>query len=330
MKFKTIMLGLMIGAVIISQMACSNKWEDKQNSAIETGTDTVDGGIAEVTDFPEATTAVSNQDNIEDIDDSGIREDFNTLIASKDVKATDVITFIKSNVEKVTSENASVMLLALEEIQNKNITALEEKYFPETMQVRFQKAYQEGIDLKQIDQITDTVLRDLLQETVDNGYKMEQAEGMYYPVIDYSVYKQFEVYVTPDSKDYIWIMAQESDQVFAKDAALIISWEEVIKRALSMEAFLNTYRESVKADAIRALYLKYESATLYGLNNTPLFDYDTKVMKEEAKSAYEKSISGEWNSDYLTELKGYMEVIKANNYKLTDEVEKYRKNITSN
>jgi len=53
---------------------------------------------------------------------------------------------------------------------------------------------------------------------------------MFFPVIDYEVYKKYSEYVTEDVKEYINIMAEESNNPPAKDAALVVGWDEVLKR----------------------------------------------------------------------------------------------------
>jgi len=47
--------------------------------------------------------------------------------------------------------------------------------------------------------------------------------------------KKYSEYVTEDVKEYINIMAEESNNPPAKDAALVVGWDEVLKRALNQE-----------------------------------------------------------------------------------------------
>ncbi|MDD4238703.1 MAG: hypothetical protein PHT62_09115 [Desulfotomaculaceae bacterium] len=74
---------------------------------------------------------------------------------------------------------------------------------------------------------------------------------MFFPIIDYGFYENFSSYVTPDMKDCIDIMAVESEQVPAKDAALVIGWDGVIKRALNQEAFINTHKDSIRINEVK-------------------------------------------------------------------------------
>ncbi|MHB1043552.1 MAG: hypothetical protein ACYC0Q_12040 [Eubacteriales bacterium] len=129
-------------------------------------------------------------------------------------------------------------------------------------------------------------------------------------------------------KNYIDIMAEESNKVPAKDAALVIGWDEVLKRALNQENFINNHKDSVKANEIKQLYKKYVTFTLYGLNNTPLFRYDSKTLDPKAREVYLNAVNNAGNSEFLKTLGGFLDLVKNNNYKLTNEVEEYRGNVS--
>jgi hypothetical protein len=122
-------------------------------------------------------------------------------------------------------------------------------------------------------------------------------------------------------------MAVESEKVPAKDAALVISWDEVLERAFSQEAYIEKYGSSPKLDSIKELYNKYHTFILFGLNNTPLFSYEDKAMDKEARTAFEKAVKDNQDSKLGQLLGSYMKVIEKNGYKLTDEVDKFRKEI---
>lgn len=129
-------------------------------------------------------------------------------------------------------------------------------------------------------------------------------------------------------KNYIDIMAEESNKVPAKDAALVIGWDEVLKRALNQENFINNHKDSVKANEIKQLYKKYVTFTLYGLNNTPLFRYDSRTLDPKAREVYLNAVNNAGNSEFLKALGGFLDLVKNNNYKLTNEVEEYRGNVS--
>ena len=127
-------------------------------------------------------------------------------------------------------------------------------------------------------------------------------------------------------KDYIDIMAEESNNIPAKDAELLISWDGVLTRAQSHESYIKKYGSSEKVDEVKQLYKKYVYFTLYGTDNTPLFSYDKKIMVPDAKTSYTSAVANGEGSGFLKMLAGYVEVLEKNGYKLTSEVESFRKN----
>jgi hypothetical protein len=242
---------------------------------------------------------------------------------NSDVKA--VIEFIDNNISAFSKENASLAVSMLEEIQQKSLSALEDNYNNDDVQSKINEAYGFEVDLSSLDGINDSELKTLLEKTRDTGYRVETAEGMYFPVIDYGYLQKYSPYVTDDMKGYIDIMAMESGKWPAKDAALVIGWDEIVERAQQQEKFIEQYPDSPKTDDIKQLYKKYTSFILYGLNNTPLFDYSSKTMSEEAKKAYTQAVKGDENSRLLKLVRSFLEVLEQNSYKLTDKVEEHRK-----
>jgi len=122
-------------------------------------------------------------------------------------------------------------------------------------------------------------------------------------------------------------MAIESTNVPAKDGALVIGWDDVLDRALNQERFINQYPDSVKINEVKQLYKKYVGFSLFGLNNTPLFSYDSKTMENDAKSIYMEAIVRNNNSKIMEILQEFLNIIEQDNYRLTDESETYRENV---
>jgi hypothetical protein len=254
-----------------------------------------------------------------------IMSEFRLLIGTNP-KLKSVIEFIDKNIPNVTKENGFAMVEDLEQIQEKYLTSLEEKFFSSgDIQDKISKLYKSGLDLSKINDIKDEELKTLLLETRDSGYRIETAEGMYFPMMNYEYYKKYNTYVTADMKEYIDIMAVETNKVPAKDAALIIGWDDIIKRALSQEAFIKNYGNSTKAESVKKLQKRYITFILYGLNNTPLFDYETKELVPAAKTVYLNAIKNVGDSAIIKMLNNYMDILGKTNYKLSDSADKFRK-----
>ncbi|TEB06063.1 hypothetical protein Psch_03105 [Pelotomaculum schinkii] len=246
------------------------------------------------------------------------------ILTQEDAGVEEVANFINNNIASVSKEDASKLVDEFEKIQQKKLPQFESMFAEDAIQSKINTEYK---SITAQADVKDNELKELLASTKNSGYKVETAEGMFFPIIDYSFYKKFSAFVTPDMKDYIDIMAEESDQVPAKDAALVIGWDEVLRRALNQEEFINAYKDSMKVDEVRELYKKYLTFTLYGLNNTPLFSYESKALDPKAREVYENAAANAGNSEFLKTLGGYLDLLKDNNYKLTNEVEKYRDNV---
>ncbi len=250
-------------------------------------------------------------------------------LLEKSAALTEIVAFVDQNISTLSGENASIMISRLEEVQIQRLPEMEEKFYSSDIQNTLAAAYSPEFDIKKLNNIEDLQVRTLLTETKDSGYKVETAEGMFFPILDYASYRKYNAHVTPDMKAYIHILAAESDQVPAKDAALVIGWDEVLERALEQEEFIRLYPDSQKIKDMEQLHAKYLTFIFFGTNNTPLFSYDTKTMADDAKNIYLNAVNEDENSKLLAVLKDYLEILKKNDYKLTDEVERFRQTAIS-
>lgn len=257
-----------------------------------------------------------------------MKEYENTI--NKEYGIFEYISFINENIKYLSPDNASKLVLKLEEMQKEYQRKLEDKYYTPEIQSKLDEIFKPDYDLSNIDvkDIKDDEARNLLEETINLGYKVETTEGAFFPIIDYSFYEKYSAYVTSDIKDYISIMVEESGKVPAKDAGLVISWGELLERAFNQEEFLTEHKESVKFEDIKTLYKEYVIFAIYGLDNTPLFNYEDKIMNDDAKEAYKKVITK--NSKFSQVLKEYYDIIEKNGFKLTDNVEYFRDDLIKN
>lgn len=240
----------------------------------------------------------------------------------------EAIAFLRKHVGDVSRSQATILVLHLENAIKTQLPALEKRFEKSSVQKAINSVYTRGATFDRIIAKTrDESLKKLLREARDSGYKLETAEGFYFPIADYSAFKEFADRVNADIKAYIDIMAVESAQANVKDAAIVIGYQQLVNRALNQEKFLLKYTYSNRKVQIAALFDSYRTLTFYGSNNTPLFSYEDKTMVPNARKAYEAILT--WNqpdsSAYLTTLQKFMDVAKNNGYKLTTEVDKFRK-----
>ena len=269
------------------------------------------------------TNEVSRQ-AVEDNKDKVIMDRCNSLLQKNDSTMAEVIQFINENISAVSPQNASAMLIGLENKQKVVLSKMQVTYENDTIQQKLSKNFRGDFTDSYINTIQDKAIKDLLLETKNSGFKIETAEGFYFPVIDYSLYKKYRTNVTPDIAAYTDIMSVESDKTSVKDAGLMIGWEEIVKRGISQEQFLKEYYDSAKAEDVKQLLKSYLILALYGTNNTPLFQYEDKQIVPTAKKIYFESA---WNGDgsFSNIMAEYLALVKKNNYSLTKEIDDYRK-----
>lgn len=179
---------------------------------------------------PDITEKPSIGTETDETKQQNVMKEYENMI-NKEINISEYISFVDENIELLSQENATKLIIKLEELQKDYLNQLEDKYYTTENQTILFEAFEPEFDLKKLksENMENAEVKALLKETEELGYKVETAEGSFFPIIDYGFYEKYSVYVTEDMKDYINIMAVESDKTPAKDAALVISWDELLK-----------------------------------------------------------------------------------------------------
>lgn len=267
---------------------------------------------------------------------SSIMKKFNDLINSTNVTEQQVFKFVDDNINGLSKENASKFIFGIEYVQNKNYRKRIDSCFSNNIQ---QKLSKEFLNKQSINIVTDTTnisnikdldLKNFLYKILKSGYKIVITEKRYYPAKNYSYLKQYNNYLSDDIKEYINIKSNYSTQIAISNASLTVSWDNIFKQMMTCENFLNKYPSSQKSKNIDQLYLSYATYYLYGLNETPIFNYTNNHIVYSVKESYNNTANSNINSPFVKMMKTYVDILAKNNYILTNEVEHYRKNILSN
>ncbi|QEK13461.1 hypothetical protein FQB35_14980 [Crassaminicella thermophila] len=241
-------------------------------------------------------------------------------------KPYEVMTFINENIDKVSQKNAEEMIIGLEKVQKEYIDDYTDILFEGDLDQQkkkvdqLDKVFGSQFYKGNIEDIQDEDLRAFVVETLKGGYKYVMLEGAYYPIIDYSILRKYKPFLSDQMKDYIEITAEESDKLTWNDAAVVISWEELGNRVIQAENYVSKYPQSPKKKEVGELYAMYMGAYLYGASNTPLFDYETKEIKDELLKSYKKTISENPETVTAQTIKEYLKIIEENDYKVNDYV----------
>lgn len=263
---------------------------------------------------------VDDKNTVEAVDEEVEAMDLLTewnRIVEENVELRDIVPFLRETLPEVTEEEADQIVAEFERMQLDYLPHLEEKFFEDNIQEKLHEHF-EG------NEVEDEKVVTLLEEADESGYKVEMAEGTYFPIINYGAYRDFLPYVSNEFGDYIEIMARESDELSAKDAAIVVTWNELVERAANQEAFLREYPQSEKKEHVKALYDKYVKMILFGLDNTPLFQYEDDRIDEEALKQYKEVLTVLDTSETKTMLQQFIELVEKSGGLLTDEIEQFR------
>ncbi|WP_373230119.1 hypothetical protein [Cohnella sp.] len=191
---------------------------------------------------------------------------------------------------EVPAAEADEFIRTLEAYYEINLPAVEKKFEAENIQQEL-SALEWPFKEAQIPNIKDESVRLLVEQSLAGGYKLETTEGYVFPVVDYSKLLNFSGQVTTSMKTYLDLMALESNEKTASDGGLVISLEELSRRTLTAESFVVTFPDTAERKKVEDRFIRYLNYYLVGLNNTPIFDYETFILLPEVKIQYEQMVA---------------------------------------
>ncbi|WP_037285214.1 hypothetical protein [Saccharibacillus sacchari] len=247
---------------------------------------------------------------------------FNAASAKSDVSG--MWNYIEKNATSSSPTSVTVWLRRLEAVQNKRLPGLEEALSREPIQDALMNT--DGIygDWKKGTRTGNAQADKLLAEIENNGYVLDSTEGYFFPKIDYLRYMKQASRTTDRYADYLKIRSDETISELTKDAGLIVSWEELTERAERQSLYLASYPKTPETAVVQQMYDQSLYIVLYGTDNVPLFDYETRKIDPEAKAAYQKQIRTNSQSPFTKLLRNYTRVLEQNGGTLTKSVEAFR------
>lgn len=96
--------------------------------------------------------------------------------------------------------------------------------------------------------------------------------------------------VTKDYQTYIDILAEDDKILWAADAGIGISWQDLGKRLINWENFTIHYPESNLIKEGERWYKLYRYAFFNGYDNTPTGEHDSDKLYPEVKKAFEQFV----------------------------------------
>lgn len=165
-------------------------------------------------------------------------------------------------------------------------------------------------------------------EVEANGFSIAQSEGMIYIAKNTEFIKSdLTEFLDSTSMDFINLYCQEIDSICCGDAAIKISEELLVERAL---LWGNLLEKTKKLDYKRISESKFESYLLLiylGLDNTPSFDQTTENFNKNLFKSMNSIVTEHPNAMAAKEFKEYIKLLEQSDLKKTNKIDDYLKKL---
>ncbi len=201
------------------------------------------------------------------------------------------------------------------------LTVISDNFFVGTVQEDLASVFNYGhFSREQLQKIESLETINMIDPLYDIGYKVETTEGMYYPIVDYSVLYQYEDKVTSGVQKYLRLMKRQSDIMAYSDAAIVVPWSELGDRLLVAEELLNEELPDAMAERVKMEFEWGMQSFVFGTNNTPVFNYEDKTISDPEILASFNKVAENGGVIIKRIMNGYLEVLEEENYIGTDKV----------
>ena len=154
------------------------------------------------------------------------------------------------------------------------------------------------------------------------GLRIYQSEGAYYIESDSAWFsKEFADSLPEAWQKFLKQSIYEEKNRFLDDAAVIVPWDDLRKRVVFWEKFLDDYPDFVEKSAVKKYISLYISTYLRGSDNSPIYDWETRVLRPEVKKSYENFIKLNGDSKYYDMVKSQYAIIKSNAFKINKNMD---------
>jgi hypothetical protein len=154
-----------------------------------------------------------------------------------------------------------------------------------------------------------------------NGLQLASSEGMVYISRETEILRAyFYKFLTPSTKLFFNQFEIETNKHDVEDAALIIPVKELADRLAFWDNFLSAYPQHIFSEYAGNNIESDLYFLLIGLNNTPAFDYESKIVDPEFLQAYQYFIKEYPDTKSAQTIRQYLRVLEKAEYRRDDKV----------
>ncbi|MFC2104689.1 hypothetical protein ACFLS4_04975 [Bacteroidota bacterium] len=168
----------------------------------------------------------------------------------------------------------------------------------------------------------DSEVREFLGLLDDCGLDLFMTEGYFYvdvqPDFFYEIFKDNS---SPSVKTFLQLRDRELKNTFSEDAMLLISFNELADRIYNWEKYLNDYPDTKLKNEANYFLKIYRETFLTGMDNTRLFDRESRILLPEVKQSYESYIENHADTKSGMIIQEYYEILKRNQFEYSDSID---------
>lgn len=241
--------------------------------------------------------------------------------ASKPLSIADAKDYLDESMKDASSMMADRFVADYEQRLNESLPLVSGEFFVGTIQEDLSKEFNYGyFTREQLQEVESKETVKMIDSLYDIGYKVETSEGMYYPIVDYSVLYQYEDKVTSNVQKYLRLMKRQSDIMAYSDAAVVVPWSELGERLLMAEELLSLDIPQTMQERVQQEFKWGIQSFVFGTNNTPVFDYEDRVIRDSEILESFKKVADNGGMIVKPIMEGYLQVLEKENNVGTDKV----------
>lgn len=281
------------------------------------------GNKEEPAEEPEAQPPIQEEPVEEAGEDEklAIMGEFKSMVEEEKASAEIIKTFIDENLPALGELEGSQMLHSLETALKREIGDVNRdlQEFDQDQELINLMGEELELNSEMLDEIESEELKAVVKSARDRHYKLIRKDGKVEAAIDYSSLKVYEEKVSHEWREYLEIMATNSDSPPVYDEALLISFDELGERILRIENYLNRYIDGPRQDELLELYESNLVVYYKGLPNTPIASYDSGIIMGNIYISYENIAA---NDGYVTSgmINEYMIAIRDNDMIIDEKI----------
>jgi hypothetical protein len=154
----------------------------------------------------------------------------------------------------------------------------------------------------------DALVETLIQEILKDGESVDYSE----------IVKNYGTYLSNSYGAYLKLQRDEYNERLESERVLLVSWEDLGRRIVNHEKYLKEHVISDYYDQVKDRYYYLISVYVYGLNNTPVADYEGYLF-DDIKIKYIEFMKHGDDSEFKKFLAEYIEILKESDWKIESE-----------